>query len=179
MHIKASQPVRINCPPDLAWLCEGVYRTSLDPAAEPGSRDVWMTALVGRFGTVFPFGAGRLAVEVSDARIATRIAAALGNPAPYTRGWRFWCFTFATSQLGAVTQIICPPRVRRVTAVARKRLAAIGASTRFRAADTALNPSSEDQGTPGRPEAIPGPSDDPGHSGAPLTASSGGREDRQ
>jgi hypothetical protein len=175
MHIKASHPVRSN-PPDLRWLTRGIYRVALDPAAESNSTDPWMFVLPARYGEVYPFGAGRLAVEVSDARIAARVAAALGNPPPYTRGWYHWCFLLTVSQLGAVAEIICPPRVRRMSAAAKRRLAGIGKATQFGALDTALNRSSEDQDTRERPEATCGPSVVPGHSGAPLTACARGQE---
>jgi hypothetical protein len=111
-----------------------------------------MATLPGRFGLSFPFGTDTLAVEVTDPRIASRVAAALDGAAPYQRGHWFWAFTFHVSRLGAIATIIQPARVRRMSAAAKKRLAAIGGSTRFGASDTALDSVSERQDAPGRPE---------------------------
>ncbi|HEY7311879.1 MAG TPA: hypothetical protein VH643_21120 [Gemmataceae bacterium] len=134
----------INCP-DLRWLVRGIYRTGRDPAAEAGVNDPWMTTLPGRFGLIYPFGRGRLAVETSDPRIASRVAAALGGSSPYQRGWWHWCYIFPVSRLGAVAAIIQPAKVRRMSTAAKKRLAAIGASTRFEVPNAALDSASERQ----------------------------------
>jgi hypothetical protein len=135
----------------------GIYRTARDPAAEPGDKDPWRAVLPGRYGEVFPFGEDRLAVEVSDPRIAARVAAIRGA-IPYQRGEWHWSYTFHVSYLGAVAAIILPAKVRRMSAAAKKRLAAIGGSTGFRALDTALGPASERQDASGQPEATSGPS---------------------
>jgi hypothetical protein len=125
----------INCP-DLRGLVRGVYRTGRDPAAEAGVDDLWMTTLPGRFGLIYPFGHDRLAVEVSDPRIASRIAAVKGA-IPYQRGEWYWSFTFDVYYLDTIAAIICPRKFRRLSAGAKKRLAAIGRSTRFGAPNTA------------------------------------------
>jgi hypothetical protein len=149
--------------PDLEWLCRGVYRTGHDPAATPGGRDPWLVTLAGRFGTIYVHGRDALGVEVVDARVASRVAAALGNAVPYTRGWHHWCYLFGIDKLGAIAEIVRPPRNRRLSAAARRRLIRVGSSTRFEAADAALGSLSEPQGGPERPEATPGP---PGPAGA-------------
>jgi hypothetical protein len=142
---KVSRPFATSNCPNLRWLVRGVYRVGRDPAAQTGDEDPWMTTLPGRFGLVYPFGRDRLAVETSDPRIASRIAAALGGTEPYQRGWWHWCYTFPVSRLGAVATIIQPKKVRRMSVAAQKRLAAVGADTRFGSSDTALNPASERQ----------------------------------
>jgi hypothetical protein len=140
----------------LAWLVRGIYRTGHDPAAEAGIQDPWMATLPGRFGLIYPFGRDRLAVEVSDPRIASRVAAALDGAEPHQRGWWFWAFTFPVARLGAVVAVIQPKKVRRLSAAAKKRLVAINAGTRFGVSGTVLNPSSERQDTSGRPEVANG-----------------------
>jgi hypothetical protein len=131
--------------PDLRWLVRGIYRIGRDPAAEAGVNDPWMVTLPGRFGLIYLFGRDRLAVEISDPRIAARIATALDKAQPYQRGWWHWCYTFPVSRLGAIAAIIQPAKVRRMSNAAKKRLAAIGGSTRFGVPNTALDPSSERQ----------------------------------
>jgi hypothetical protein len=167
--LKASQSAQNN-PPNLEWLCKDVYRTSLDPAAERGDKNPWLVTLVGRFGTIYVHGRDVFGVEVVDARIASRIAAALGGATPFQRGHSFWCYLFPVARLGAVAAIVQPPKVRRMSTAARKRLAAIGQGTRFGPAGTALSPLSEDQDASERPEVAQGSSDAPGPSGAPLVA---------
>jgi hypothetical protein len=135
----------------------GIYRTDRDPAAEPGTDDPWLTLLSGRFGVIFPFGRDRLGVETRDPRIAARIAAIRGA-IPYQRGEWHWSYTFHVSYLGAVADIIQPAKVRRMSPSAKKRLAAIGGSTRFRAPNTALDSARERQESSESAEATGGPS---------------------
>jgi hypothetical protein len=147
----------INCP-DLRWLVRGIYRVGRDPAAEAGVNDPWMVTLPGRYGLIYPFGRDRLAVEISDQRIASRVAAALDGAKPYQRGWWHWCYTFPVSHLGVVAAIIQPAKVRRMSAAAKKRLAAIGGSTRFGGENTALDPASVAQDASEPVETTNGPS---------------------
>jgi hypothetical protein len=118
--------------PDLAALCAGRWRTSADPAHQSGDApDPFLVTLEGRRGTVYPFGPGRLAVEVHDGRIALALAAFLGGALPYQRGHRFFCYLSRPDQLGVVAAVIQPPKVRHLSARARERLAAAGEGTQF------------------------------------------------
>jgi hypothetical protein len=144
MNRKVPQsPIAGNCP-DLRKLVGGVYRTGRDPAFVAGDRDPWMVTLPGRYGEIYPFGKDRLAVEVFDSRIASRVGAVAGA-IPYQRGEWHWTFTFHYAYLDAVAAIIQPAKVRRMSAAAKKRLAAIGGSTRFGAPNTALDSARERQ----------------------------------
>jgi hypothetical protein len=146
-----------NCP-DLKWLVRGIYRVGRDPAAAAGVEDPWLTTLPGRHGEIFPFGRDRLAVEVSDPRIAQRIAAALDGTEPYQRGWWHWCYVFPVSRLGAIADIIQPRKNRRLSPAAKKRLAAVRAGTLFGAPDTVLRGSCERQDASAGVETTSGPS---------------------
>jgi hypothetical protein len=102
-----------------------------DPAADPGDDDPWMATLVGRHGVVYPFGPNRLAVETDDGRVAARLSEVLGDAPPYQHGERFWCYQFPAGLLTGVAAVIRPPRVRRLSARARRRLQAAGEGTQF------------------------------------------------
>jgi hypothetical protein len=93
-----------------------------------------MLVLRGRHGEAFPFGPDALLVEVTNPQVASRLTDVLDTPEPYLRGERFWVFLFDASELEKVAKVIRPWRKRRLSALARNRLAEAGRDTRFQGA---------------------------------------------
>jgi len=110
------------------------YRTGFDDAA--GNRDdPWMMTIPGRFGTIYPHGRDRLAVEVDGhPRIAKQVAAIPGIVL-HQDGDDEKTFVFPVDLFDQVAAIVEPKRVKRLTDEQRARLVEAGQLYRFQAGD--------------------------------------------
>jgi hypothetical protein len=110
--------------PDLARLFGDKFKLAHDPVARSRREkaDPWLMTMPGRFGTIYPHGPGRLAVEVDDHLGKARQLAQLPGVEHHQVGDHEQTLVFPVELFERVAQVIRPYRRRRVSSVSRANL---------------------------------------------------------
>ena len=109
------------------------YRISYDEAASAGGEraDPWMMIILGRFGTIYPYGRESLAVEIDGhPRIAKQLGAIPGIVL-HQDGDDEKTFVFPVDLLDQVAAIVESKRVKRLTDEQKAKLFAAGQLYQF------------------------------------------------
>lgn len=105
-------------------------RIGLDPSAASPT-DPWMLTLKCRFGTIYPHGGDRLAVEVDHHPGIARQLVALPGVVLHQDGDREKTFLFDAAEFDSVAAIVLPRKRRRLSEDHKANLLAAGRGFRF------------------------------------------------
>jgi hypothetical protein len=110
--------------PDLRALYGGRYKLGHDPAARIRSEkaDPWLLTLPCRFGTVYPYGRDRLAVEMDCHPAKARQVAQIPGVHLAQDSDREKTFVFPVVLFELVARVVRPYRRYRVSPVSRANL---------------------------------------------------------
>jgi hypothetical protein len=110
--------------PDLARLFGDKFKLAHDPVARSRREkaDPWLMTMPCRFGTIYPQGRGRLAVEVDDHPGKARQLALIPGVALVQDGDHEQTFVFPVELFDQVAQVTRPYRRPRVSPVSRANL---------------------------------------------------------
>jgi hypothetical protein len=110
--------------PDLRALFGGRYKLGHDPVARTRSEkaDPWLLTLPCRFGTVYPYGRDRLAVEMDRHPTKARQVAQIPGVALAQDGDHEQTFVFPVDLFHQVAAVVRPFRRRRVSPVSKANL---------------------------------------------------------